>query len=61
MKPKPLILELFPEAEAMISDFLLSHLDHFSVEMLRNEFITIIIPGQKKKAEEDESVLVDSK
>jgi hypothetical protein len=59
MKPKPRIFEVFPEAEAMISDFVLSHLDHFSVAMLRNELITIIIPGLKQKAE-DESVPVDS-
>ncbi len=59
MKPKPLILELFPKAESMISDFVLSHLDHFFVEMLHNEFITIIIPGLKKKAD-NESVPVDS-
>jgi hypothetical protein len=50
---------VFPEAEAMISDFVLSHLDHFSVAMLRNELITIIIPGLKQKAK-DESVPVDS-
>jgi hypothetical protein len=59
MKPKPRIFEVLPEAEAMISDFVLSHLDHFSVAMLRNELITIIIPGLKQKAE-DESVPVDS-
>ena len=59
MKPKPRIFEVFPEAEAMISDVVLSHLDHFSVAMLRNELITIIIPGLKQKAE-DESVPVDS-
>jgi hypothetical protein len=59
MKPKPRIFEVFPEAEAMISDFVLSHLDHFTVDMLRNEFITMIIPGLKQKAE-DESVPVDT-
>ncbi len=59
MKPKPRIFEVFPEAEAMISDVVLGHLDHFSVAMLRNELITIIIPGLKQKAE-DESVPVDS-
>jgi len=59
MKPKPRIFEVFPEAEAMISDFVLSHLDHFSVAILRNELITTIIPGLKQKAE-DESIPVDS-
>ena len=43
----------------MSSDFVISHLDHFTVDMLRNEFITIIIPGLKQKAV-DERVLVDS-
>ncbi len=44
----------------MISEFVLSHLDHFTVEMLQNEFVTIIIPGLKKKAG-DKDVLVESK
>ena len=34
MKPKPRIFEVFPEDEPMISDFVLSHLDHFSVAMI---------------------------
>jgi hypothetical protein len=59
MKPKPRILEVFPEVEAMISDFVLSHLDHFTLETLRNELITNIIPSLKQKAE-DESVPMDS-
>jgi hypothetical protein len=57
--PKPRIFEVFPEAEAMISDVVFSHLDHFAVDMLRNELITIIIPGLKRKAD-DETVPVDS-
>jgi hypothetical protein len=52
MKPKPQIFKVFPEAEAMISDFVLIHHDHFIVEMLRNELITIIIPVLKKKTED---------
>jgi hypothetical protein len=51
---------VLPKAKAMISDFVLSHLDHFSVDMLQNELVSIIIPSLKKKAE-DESVPVDSK
>jgi hypothetical protein len=40
MKPKPQIFEVFPEAAAMMSDYMLCYLDHFAAEMLRNEFIT---------------------
>jgi hypothetical protein len=60
MKPKPQIFEVFPEAAAMTSDFVLSHLDHFTAKMLQNEFITNIIPGLKKKAE-NETIPVNSK
>ena len=49
LKPKPPIFDLFPEAAVMTSEFIYSHLDHFTVEMLRNELITHIIPGLKKK------------
>ena len=43
----------------MTSEFVYNHLDHITVEMLRNELITHIIPGLKKKAD-DEQVTVDS-
>ncbi len=43
----------------MTSEFIYSHLDHLIVEMLQNELITNIIPGLKKKAE-DEQVPVNS-
>ena len=43
----------------MTIEFIYSHLNHITVEMLRNELITNIIPGLKKKAE-DEQVPVDS-
>jgi hypothetical protein len=59
MKPKPAIFDVFPEAAAMTCEFVYSHLDHFNVEMLRNELIMNIIPELKKKAE-DEQVPVDS-
>ena len=59
LKPKPPIFDVFPEAAAMTSEFIYSHLDHFTVEMIRNELITHIIPGLKKKAD-DEQVTVDS-
>jgi len=59
LKPKPPIFDVFPEAAAMTSEFVYNHLDHITVEMLRNELITHILPGLKKKAE-DEQVPVDS-
>ncbi len=59
MKPKPPIFEVFPEAAAMTSDFVCSHLDYFNVEMLQNELVTNIIPVLNKKAE-DEEVPVNS-
>jgi hypothetical protein len=59
MKPKPPIFNVFPEAAAMPCEFVFCHLDHFTVEMLRNELIMNIIQGLKKKAE-DEKVPVDS-
>ncbi len=43
----------------MTSEYIYIHLDHLTVEMLRNELITNIIPGLKKKAE-DEQVPVNS-
>jgi hypothetical protein len=59
MKPKPPIFDAFLEAAAMISEFIYSHLNHLTVEMLWNELITNIIPGLTKKAE-DEQVPVNS-
>jgi hypothetical protein len=35
------------------STFILDHLDHFSVEMLRAEIITKIIPALAKECEDD--------
>ncbi len=49
MKPKLPIFDVFPETAAMTSEFIYSHLDHLTVEMLRNELITNIIPGLKKR------------
>ncbi len=43
----------------MTNEFIYSHLDHLTVEMLQNELITNIIRGLKKKAE-DEQVPVNS-
>jgi hypothetical protein len=54
MKPKPPIFDVFPEAAAMTSEYIYNHLNHLIVEMLRNELITNIIPGLKKKAEDEQ-------
>jgi hypothetical protein len=61
MKPKPPIFEIFPEATAMTSDFVYSHLDYFNVEMLRNELIINIIPELKKKAEDEQEPVNSSR
>jgi hypothetical protein len=47
------LFEYFPQAAADASSFILGHLDHFSVEMLRNEIITNIIPGLVRELEQD--------
>jgi hypothetical protein len=47
------LFEYFPQAAADASSFILGHLDHFSVEMLRNEIITNIIPGHVRESEQD--------
>jgi hypothetical protein len=47
------LFEYFPQAAADASSFILGHLDHFSVEMLRNEIITNIIPGLVHESEQD--------
>jgi len=53
IKSKPPLFEYFPQAAADASSFILRHLDHFSVEMLRNEIITNIIPGLVRESEQD--------
>ncbi len=52
-KPKPLFFEYFPNAAADASTFILEHFDHFSVEMLRGEIITKIIPALTKECKDD--------
>jgi hypothetical protein len=59
MKPKPPFFEHFPNAAADASTFILDHLDCFSVEMLRGEIITKIIPALTKECKDD-SILEDS-
>jgi hypothetical protein len=53
IKPKPPFFEHFPNAAADASTFILDHLDHFSVEMLRGELISKIIPALTKECEDD--------
>jgi hypothetical protein len=53
IKPKPPFFEYFPNAMADASTFILDHLDHFSVEMLRGEIISKIIPALAKECEDD--------
>ncbi len=51
IKPKPPLIEYFPKAAVDVTTFVLDHLDHFAVEMLRNELITTIIPALKAEVE----------
>ncbi|KAL7528778.1 hypothetical protein ACHAXR_003942, partial [Thalassiosira sp. AJA248-18] len=53
LKSKPLLFEWFPTSAADSSTFILEHLDHFSVEMLRNELYMNIIPTLLKEADKD--------
>ena len=49
-QPKPKIFALFPKAAAMVNEFILSHLDHITSEMVQYELISKIIPALKDKA-----------
>ena len=55
LKPKPMLFEYFPRSAADSNAFILQHLDHFAVEMLRSEIISQIIPGLVKEVEKDGS------
>jgi hypothetical protein len=46
------MFEYFPQAAVDASLFILNHLDHFNVEMLRGEIIDKIIPSLKEEMEE---------
>ena len=52
-KPKPVLFEVFPNLEARVQEFVMMHLDHFCVEMLREELIKNIIPDLIKELEVD--------
>ena len=46
------MFEYFPQAAVDASLFILNHLDHFNVKMLRGEIIDKIIPSLKEEMEE---------
>ncbi len=45
----------------MTSDFIYSHLGHFNIEMLQYKLITNILPGLKKKSEDEQMPVKSSK
>ena len=47
------LFELFPQLEARCREFVMNHLDCFSVEMLRSELITEMIPKLMDEAQAD--------
>ena len=47
--PKPPLFELFPSLEVETKGYIISHFDFFTVEMLRNELVTVMIPMWYKK------------
>jgi hypothetical protein len=49
-QPKPKIFALFPQAVAIVNEFVLSRLDHVTSEMLRRELIAKIIPALEEEA-----------
>jgi len=53
LRPKPLLFEYFPTSSDNCKEYILNHLDHFSVEMLRNELITKTIPKLMKGEEKE--------
>ena len=53
-KPKPPLFDYFPKIAVDVSGYILDHLNHFSVEMLKCELATNIIPTMMKEIEKDE-------
>jgi hypothetical protein len=49
-QPKPKIFALFPQAVAIVNEFVLSRLDHVTSEMLRCELIAKIITALEEEA-----------
>ena len=52
-KPKPPLFEVFPTLEAEVNEFIMNHLDCFTVEMLRGELTTKMIPKLVEEVEKD--------
>ena len=55
-KPKPPIFEIFPHFDTGGKEFIVKHLDCFTVEMLWNELISVVIPKLVEEAKEDDQV-----
>ena len=55
LQPKPVLFEYFPTSTDESSAYISEHLDHFSIEMLCSEIITITILELMKNAEEKET------
>jgi hypothetical protein len=49
-QPKPKIFALFPQAVAMVNEFVLRRLDHITSEMVQYELISKIIPALEEEA-----------
>jgi hypothetical protein len=49
-QPKPKIFALFPQAAAMVTEFVLRRLDHITSEMVQYELISKIIPALEEEA-----------
>ena len=52
-KLKPVLFEIFPNLEARVQEFVMTHLDCFCVEMLREDLIKNTIPDLIKELEVD--------
>ena len=57
---KPPIFELFPDIEAKVNEFILSNLSFFTVEMLRSELATEIIPKRLAQVLDEDGVESES-
>ena len=50
-KPKPPIFELFPLLEAEVNEYVMKHLDFFTIEMLGCHVFNVMIPNTLKEIE----------
>ena len=53
IRPRPLFFEWFPTAAVDCKTFILTKLDHFNAEMIREELIDNIFPHRLKEADKD--------